>query len=98
MLKLSFIYCSLVFAELTTICKNLKNKVGCPLIRGGSKTFLNNARSVDACPSECERAGNGAKGCCEWQHDWKMCMWTEDVRRPLGATTSNRSAVMCSSK
>ena len=95
MLKVSFIYCYLVFAERNTICKNLKNKVKCTSSR---EVFLPNARSLDACPSECEKAGNWAKGCCEWQHDWKKCMWTADVQRPLTAANGLRSAVMCSSK
>ena len=96
MLKVIFIYYSLVFAERTTICKNLKNKVRCT---SSSEVFLPNARSLDACPSECEKAGAGAKGCCEWQHDWKLCSWYTDQRQIQPVEGDEyRSAVLCSSK
>merc|ERR1719167_156274 len=82
--------------ESVTICENLKNKVRCG--EDVSEIFLSNAKSPDACPSECEKAGDGAKGCCEWQHDWKKCMWNPDVRSKLEPDGIHRSAVMCSNE
>merc|ERR1712212_266393 len=76
----------------TTRCKSLLSDHTCP---GSGYIPLADASSLEACPSECEKAGDGAVGCCVWQHDWKKCLWYADTQTIQDHVNGYRSAVSC---
>ena len=86
---------SLTFAGLTTRCKSLLRDHTCP---GSGYIYLTDASSLEACPSECEKAGDGAVGCCVWQHDRKKCLWYANTQIIQAHVNGYRSAVSCTSK
>ena len=90
---------SLAFAGLTTKCGNLLTDYYCPHHPGF--IHLSSASSLEACPSECETTGDGAVGCCVWQHDWNKCIWYADTQSSQVTNVNHhgyRSAVSCTSK
>ena len=78
-------------------CKKLVNKRRCK--NYSNSIVLRDATSLDMCASACENQAAGAIGCCEWQHDWKLCSWYTDQRQIQPVEGDEyRSAVLCSSK
>ena len=52
------------------------------------------AESVTECPAKCTQAANGIPGCCEWQEDWKVCVFVPD--ETIKPADGNRAATKCS--
>jgi len=72
-------------------CGNLVHKHACD----GGTSKITVSTNVEECLTECEKAGNESetKGCCEWQIDWKKCIWAAGASVKTGDIL--RSAVSC---
>ena len=94
-------YRFLVLAEWITTCGKLLVKLECDPPAGYDKQVRIGKTSLDACPSECEKEGNGKEGCCDWPAYSEKCYWKPDVRSPIPKDHPNPEgffAVFCTSK
>ena len=81
--------CSYAFFLLyiaKTTCQSLHAEYECSSEKGG---IVTGAKSLNGCPYSCADAANGLPGCCEWQVDWRKCLFVPHV--PFApSTTSGR--------
>ena len=48
--------------------------------------IVTGSSSLLDCPSSCAEEANGRHGCCEWQVDWKKCMFVPGVNSVRAST------------
>ena len=60
-----------------------------------TNAVVTGSSSLADCPSSCSQEANGRHGCCEWQADWKKCMFIPGVKSEPSRTSGERHAIDC---
>ena len=65
-----------ILSIILVTCGTLTKKKACGFSNG--YTTIEEPSTVSQCQKKCKsRASSGKKGCCEFQVDWKKCIWME---------------------
>ena len=75
-----------------TTCKRLNYNYDC---ESETDRTVTDATSLSDCPFSCSEVARGRYGCCEWQDDWKKCMFVPNVKSEPYRFSSGRNAIDC---
>ena len=76
----------------STTCASLSANYDCA---SETDAIITGSTSLSECPSSCADVAYGRHGCCEWQADWKKCMFIPGVKSELSRTSGERHAIDC---
>ena len=79
----------------STTCASLSANYDCA---SETDAIITGSTSLSECPSSCADVAYGRHGCCEWQADWKKCMFIPGVKSGPSRAYGERHAVDCTSQ
>ena len=73
-------------------CSPLREKRDCSNEQNAIRTEKS---TLDRCPSVCAIVAKGRDGCCEWQTDWKACLFVPNATSERNREKVDRHAIDC---